>query len=195
MRRERRENSVGVSTWRNVHAAEIIDKAGFRLRVSSHLYWMFESRGIFPRWAFNRKFCRWILHGTKQLSALSNMTRGKGLVITILTSLQGMRLSLSGSRVYLVIFKSVGLINDIKCASALGDCVPLSSATLINIRILLKASSYFSPSLHYVFQIKEIDWTIEFISVWTWNYDYDNTHRPFCRYLITNIITELHRNF
>ena len=93
------------------------------------------------------------------------MTRGKGLVITILTSLQGMRLSLSGSRVYLVIFKSVGLINDIKCASALGDCVPLSSATLINIRILLKASSYFSPSLRYVFQIKEIDWTIEFISV------------------------------
>ena len=43
------------------------------------------------------------------------------------------------------------LINDIKCASALGDCVPLSSATLINIRnFLLKAISYFSQSLYYV---------------------------------------------
>ena len=40
------------------------------------------------------------------------------------------------------------LINDIKCASALADCVPLSlSATVINIRVLLKATSYFSPSL------------------------------------------------
>ena len=36
-------------------------------------------------------------------------------------------------------------------ASALTDCVPLSrSATVINIRILLKATSYFSPPLHYV---------------------------------------------
>ena len=41
------------------------------------------------------------------------------------------------------------LINYIKCA--LADCVPLSrSPTVINIRILLKATSYFSPSLHYV---------------------------------------------
>ena len=40
------------------------------------------------------------------------------------------------------------LINDIKCSSALADCVPLSrnarKATVINIRILLKATSYFS---------------------------------------------------
>ena len=42
------------------------------------------------------------------------------------------------------------LINDIKCASPLGDCLPLSSATVINIKKLLKATSYFSPSLHYV---------------------------------------------
>ena len=43
------------------------------------------------------------------------------------------------------------LINGIKYASALADCVPLShSATVINIRILLKATSYFSPPLHYV---------------------------------------------
>ena len=43
------------------------------------------------------------------------------------------------------------LINDIKCASALADCVTLCrSATVINIRILLTATSYFSPSLHYV---------------------------------------------
>ena len=42
-------------------------------------------------------------------------------------------------------------INDIKSARALADCVPLSrSAMVINIRILLKATSYFSPSLHYV---------------------------------------------
>ena len=92
------------------------------------------------------------------------------------------------------------LINDIKCASALADCVPLSrSATAINIRILLKATFYFSPSLHYVWIFtsriflnpKKIEWTTEFIIVWNWNYDYDNTHRLFCGYLITNIITEL----
>ena len=43
------------------------------------------------------------------------------------------------------------LINGIKYTSALADCVPSSrSATVINIRILLKATSYFSPPLHYV---------------------------------------------
>ena len=43
------------------------------------------------------------------------------------------------------------LINDFKCASALADRVTLCrSATVINIRILLTATSYFSPSLHYV---------------------------------------------
>ena len=45
--------------------------------------------------------------------------------------MQWMRLSLSVSRVYLVIFK-----NDIKCVSASADCVALChSATVINIRI------------------------------------------------------------
>ena len=38
----------------------------------------------------------------------------------------------------------------LKCSSALGECVPLGSATVVNIRILLKATSYFSASLHYV---------------------------------------------
>ena len=88
------------------------------------------------------------------------MTRGKGLVITILTckltsTQQG--LDIAKNALITLCFTRVScdiqirqLINDIKCASALGDCVPLSSATVINIRILLKASSYFSPSLHYV---------------------------------------------
>ena len=63
-----------------------------------------------------------------------------------------MRLSLSVSRVYLVTFKSVSsYVAGIKCASALADFVTLShSATVTNIRILLKATSYFSLSLHYV---------------------------------------------
>ena len=120
---------------------------------------MFESRGICRRWAFNRKFCRWILHSTKQLSVLSNLTRGKGLVITILTcnltsTPQG--LGIAKDALITFCFTRVSfdiqirqLINDIKCA--LADCVPLSrSATVINIRILLKATSYFSPSLHHV---------------------------------------------
>ena len=88
------------------------------------------------------------------------MTRGKGLVITILTSKltftpQG--LDIAKNALITFCFTRVScdiqvrqLINDIKCTSALGDCVPLSSATVINIRILLKATSYFSPSLHYV---------------------------------------------
>ena len=65
------------------------------------------------------------------------------------------------------------LINDIKCASASGDCVPLSSATVINVRILLKTTSYFSPSPHYVWIFtsriflneKKTEWTSEFIIV------------------------------
>ena len=48
---KRRKNSVGVTTWRNVHAVEDFDNAGFRLRVSCHLYWLFEFRGFCPRWA------------------------------------------------------------------------------------------------------------------------------------------------
>ena len=87
------------------------------------------------------------------------MTRGKGLVITILTcnltsTPQG--LGIAKDALITFCFTRVSfdiqirqLINDIKCA--LADCVPLSrSATVINIRILLKATSYFSPSLHYV---------------------------------------------
>ena len=31
-----------------------------------------------------------------------------------------------------------------------------------------------------------MEWTSEFIIVWTWNYDYDDTQWPFCRYLITD---------
>ena len=185
-----------------------MDKAGFSPRVSYHFYWLFESRGICPRWAFNRKFCRWILHGTKQLSVLSNMTRAKGLVITILTcnltsTPQG--LDIAKDALITFCFTRVScdiqirqLINDIKCA--LADCIPLisHSATVINIRILLNATSYFSPSLHYVwiftsgtFLNTKIEWTTEFTIVWTWNYDYNNTHRIFCRYLITNFIKEL----
>ena len=51
--------------------------------------------------------------------------------------MQRMFFSLSVSRVYLVIFKSVSsYVNDIKCASASADCVTLChSATVINIRI------------------------------------------------------------
>ena len=120
---------------------------------------MFESRGICRRWAFNRKFCRWILHSTKQLSVLSNLTRGKGLVITILTcnltsTPQGLDIAKDAFITFCFTRVSCDiqirqLINDIKCA--LADFVPLSrSATVINIRILLKATSYFSPSLHYV---------------------------------------------
>ena len=132
MRREKKWKKCRVSTWRNVHAGETIDKAGFRLRVSSHLYWMFESRGICLRWAFNRKFCRWILCGTKHLSALSNMTRVKGLVITILTS-NPQGLDIAKDALINFCFTRVScdiqirqLINDIKCASALGDCLPLN---------------------------------------------------------------------
>ena len=147
---KRSENSAMVSTWRNVHAGETIDKAGFRLRASSHLYWLFEPRGICPRWHFNRKFCRWILHGTRQLSVLSNITRGE-LVVTILTcnltsTPQGLDIATDAlitfcfTRVSCVI-QIRQLINDIKCASALA---------VMNTRILLKATSYFSPSLHYV---------------------------------------------
>ena len=142
---------------------------------------MFESRGICSRWAFNRKSCRRILRGTKQMSALSNMTRGRGLVITILTcnltsTPQGLDIAKDAFITFCFTRVSCDiqirqLINDIKCASALADCVPLSrSATAINIRILLKATSYFSPSLHYVwiftsriFLNKKIEWTTEFI--------------------------------
>ena len=121
---------------------------------------MFESRGICRRWAFNRKFCRWILHSTKQLSVLSNLTKGKGLVITILTyNLTSTPQGFDIARDALITFwftrvsfdiQIPQLINDIKCASPLGDCLPYSCAIVINIRILLKATSYFSPSLHYV---------------------------------------------
>ena len=107
-----------------------------------------------------KKFCRWILHSTKQLSVLSNMTRGKGLEITILTcNLTSTPQGFDIARDVLISFwftrvsfdiQVRQLINDIKCASPLGDCLPFSSATVINIRILLKAASYFSPSLHYV---------------------------------------------
>ena len=107
-----------------------------------------------------KKFCRWILHSTKQLSVLSNLTRGKGLVITILTcNLTSTPQGFDIARDVLITFwftrvsfdiQVRQLINDIKCASPLGDCLPFSSATVINIRILLKAISYFSPSLHYV---------------------------------------------
>ena len=49
-------------------------------------------------------------------------------------------------------------INDIKCVSALGDCITLCrSATVINNRILLKATSYFSPSIHYVWILRAHD--------------------------------------
>ena len=106
-----------------------------------------------------KKFCRWILHSTKQLSVLSNLTRDKGLVITILTcNLTSTPQGLDTAEDALITFcftrvscdiQIRQLINDIKCA--LADFVPLSrSATVINIRILLKATSYFSPSLHYV---------------------------------------------
>ena len=88
------------------------------------------------------------------------MTRGNGLVITILTcnltsTSQGFDIAKDALITFCFTLVSCDiqirqLINDIKCASALGDCVPLSSATVINIRILLKATSYFSPSLHYV---------------------------------------------
>ena len=80
------------------------------------------------------------------------MTRGKGLVvITILTSIlsstpQG--LDIAKDALVTFWFTRVScdiqirqLINDIKCASALGDCVPLSCATVIDISILLKANS------------------------------------------------------
>ena len=86
------------------------------------------------------------------------MTRGKGLVITILTrnltsTPQG--LDIAKDALITFCFTRVScdiqirqLINDIKCSSALADCLPLSrnarKATVINIRILLKATSYFS---------------------------------------------------
>ena len=155
MRREKNgKNSVGVSTWRNVHAGETIDKAGFA--------WVLTSTDCSnpgascPRWDFNRKFYRWILHVTKQLSALSNMTRGKGLVITILTrnltsTPQG--LDIAKDALITFCFTRVScdiqiirhpVINDIKCASKFADCVPWNrSATVIDIRILLKATSCF----------------------------------------------------
>ena len=91
------------------------------------------------------------------------MTRGKGLVITILTcnstsTPQG--LDIAKDALITFCFTRVScdiqirqLITDIKCANALAlaDSVPLSrTATVINIRILLLAISYFSPSLHYV---------------------------------------------
>ena len=88
------------------------------------------------------------------------MTKGKGLVITILTcnltsTPQG--LDIAKDALITFCFTRVScdieirqLINDIKCARALAECVPLSrSATVINIRILLKATCHFSPSLHY----------------------------------------------
>ena len=107
---------------------------------------MFESRGICSRWAFNRKSCRRILRGTKQMSALSNMTRGRGLVITILTcNLTSTPQGLDTAEDALITFcftrvscdiQIRQLINDIKCASASADCVTLChSATVINIRI------------------------------------------------------------
>ena len=83
-----------------------------------------------------KKFCRWILHSTKQLSVLSNLTRGKGLVITILTcnltsTPQGLDIAKDAFITFCFTRVSCDiqirqLINDIKCASALGDCLPLS---------------------------------------------------------------------
>ena len=89
------------------------------------------------------------------------MTRGKGFVITILTcnltsSPQGLDIAKDALITFCFTRVSCGiqicqLIRGIKCACALPDCVTLShSATVINIRILLKATSYFSLSLHYV---------------------------------------------
>ena len=69
---KRCENSVWVNLW----------QCWFRLCVTSHLYWLFQFRGICPSWAFNRKFCHWILHGTKQLSALSKLRLRFYLVMT-----------------------------------------------------------------------------------------------------------------
>ena len=85
----------------------------------------------------------------------------KGLVITILTcNLTSTPQGLDTAEDALITFcftrvscdiQIRQLINDIKCGSALADCVPLSRrARVINIRILLKATSCFSPSLHYV---------------------------------------------
>ena len=57
------------------------------------------------------------------------------------------------------------LINDIKCACPLAHCVLLSHcATVINIRILLKASSIFTS---HIFLDKRIVLTTEFIIVLT----------------------------
>ena len=79
------------------------------------------------------------------------------------------------------------LINDIKCASPLGDCLPFSGATVINIRKLLKATSYFSPSLHYVwiFTSRKCLNKRNWLDHWVYRclnltYDHDNFHRPFC---------------
>ena len=80
------------------------------------------------------------------------------------------------------------LINDIKCASASADCVTLChSATVINIRIFdLKPLPTFLHNVIMHISKKKNEWITKFIIVWTWNYDYDNTHWPFCRYLITD---------
>ena len=101
---------------------------------------------VFVHVGLSTENCRWILHGTKQLSCLSNMTRGNGLVITILTcnltwTPQG--LGIVKDALITFCFTRVScdiqirqLINDIKCASASADCVTLChSATVINIRI------------------------------------------------------------
>ena len=80
------------------------------------------------------------------MSALSNMTKGKGLVITILTcnltsTPQGLDIAKDAFITFCFTRVSCDiqirqLINDIKCASASADCVTLChSATVINIRI------------------------------------------------------------
>ena len=89
------------------------------------------------------------------------MTRGKGFVITILTcnlTSYPQGLDIAKDALITFCFTRVScdiqirqLIRGIKCASALADCVTLShSATVTDIRILLKATSYFSLSPHYV---------------------------------------------
>ena len=86
------------------------------------------------------------------------MTRVKGLVITILTcklttTPQGLDIAKDALITFCFMRVSCDiqirqLINDIKCANELADYVPLSSsATVINIRILLLKSHFLLFSI------------------------------------------------
>ena len=155
--KKRREISVGVSIWRNLHAGQTVDKAGFRLRVNSHLYWLFELRGICSRWAIENSVSEFSTVPNNWVLSVIWLRLGNHY-FDLQFNFDSTRFRSCKGCAYHFLFHACILWYSNPSAHKwyqirkwLADCAPLSrSATVINIRVLLKAASYFSPSRHYV---------------------------------------------